>query len=162
MQMHANLGVYMRQRYVGAGRLVPAYNYTQTVVRSTDVDRTLQSALSQLLTWFPASPAVFASIAPAWQPVPVHTVPVNLDSILRPFDDGSCPRFMQLKATHPARQAWLDKLAEICPPDACTVRGLPHKYAAHHGPVDSTGLLATPNRQWAWRRGARTTPTLPS
>ncbi len=119
--MHANLGQYMSNRYVGAGKLVPGYHHTQTLVRSTDVDRTLQSALSQLLTWFPGDPFASHNVS-LWQPIPVHTKPVPIDFIMRPFDEGTCPRYRKLVTDHYEQPYWKAKLAEICPPNACTVR----------------------------------------
>jgi hypothetical protein len=137
MLMHANVGQYMRARYVGPSKLLAAgYHRNETVVRSTDVDRTLQSALSQLLTWFPAAPAVFpgGDAASSWQPVPVHTVPTSIDFELRPFDDGSCPRYTALAAAHASTPAYQAKLAEVVPAEACAGVGLP-------APCNNTAFL---------------------
>jgi hypothetical protein len=51
------------------------------------------SGASQLATWFPttdASPMPSANLM--WRPIPIHTVPTELDSILRPFDEGKVPQ----------------------------------------------------------------------
>jgi lysosomal acid phosphatase len=44
-----HLGVYMRSRYITKHKLLgPRYHHTQINIRSTDYDRTLQSAEAQL------------------------------------------------------------------------------------------------------------------
>uniref|UniRef100_A0A452TZ89 acid phosphatase n=1 Tax=Ursus maritimus TaxID=29073 RepID=A0A452TZ89_URSMA len=65
----------------------------QVYVRSTDFDRTLESAQANLAGLFPeAAPGRSEA---AWRPIPVHTVPVTEDKLLR-FPMRSCPRYHEL------------------------------------------------------------------
>ncbi|KFO26174.1 Testicular acid phosphatase [Fukomys damarensis] len=66
---------------------------THVYIRSTDFDRTLESAQAILAGLFPeASPR---SSETDWRPIPVHTVPVAEDKLLR-FPMRSCPRYQEL------------------------------------------------------------------
>lgn len=51
-------------------------------VRSTDVDRTLMSAESNLAGFYPPQGKDVWSEDIAWQPIPVHTMPEKLDEVL--------------------------------------------------------------------------------
>jgi len=94
MQQQYELGKYLRQRYI-EGRpyrfLDGMYNRRQVVVRSTDFDRTLMSAYSNLAGFFPPNGSQVWSKDIAWQPIPVHTVPVKTDYLLS--TDVPCPRY---------------------------------------------------------------------
>lgn len=60
------------------GPLPPPHS-TQVYIRSTDFDRTLESAQANLAGLFPeASPGRSEA---TWQPIPVHTVPVTEDKV---------------------------------------------------------------------------------
>jgi lysosomal acid phosphatase len=52
------------------------------LVRSTDVDRTLMSALSDLSGFYPPDNQDMWNADLMWQPIPVHTIPEKLDSLL--------------------------------------------------------------------------------
>ncbi|XP_029424444.1 lysosomal acid phosphatase isoform X2 [Nannospalax galili] len=69
---------------------------TKIYVRSTDFDRTLMSAEANLAGLFP--PNEMQSFNPniSWQPIPVHTVPITEDRLLK-FPLGPCPRYEQLQ-----------------------------------------------------------------
>nr|CAD7260517.1 unnamed protein product [Timema shepardi] len=75
-QMHFELGSFFRQRY---SSLLPLeYNVNDTYIRSTDVDRTLMSAQSNLAGLYPAldeetTDKIF------WQDIPIHTVDEDND-----------------------------------------------------------------------------------
>ena len=75
-QQH-HLGGVIRRRYNSL--LSPNYTRSEIVVRSTDVDRTLMSAQSNLVGLYPVSdpPAGTVPI----QPIPIHTVPINIDFV---------------------------------------------------------------------------------
>ncbi|XP_055309631.1 prostatic acid phosphatase-like [Sitodiplosis mosellana] len=86
------LGQFFRRRY---GELLGnKYSPNKVYVRSSDVDRTLMSALACLAALFePTDDEIWhKSINPIkWQPIPVHTVPIKLDYALWGPED--CPKF---------------------------------------------------------------------
>nr|CAD7443698.1 unnamed protein product [Timema bartmani] len=87
-QMHYELGSFYRQRY---SSLLPLeYNVNDTYIRSTDVDRTLMSAQSNLAGLYPAldeetTDKIF------WQDIPIHTVDEDNDQLLQ--SSYSCSRY---------------------------------------------------------------------
>jgi hypothetical protein len=98
MNMGFNLGKTLRQRYVESFNLISG-NYTRKsiLVRSTDFDRTLQTAQSVMTGLFPpgtgprqanGSPGLTPSYL---QPVPEHTVPQVDDSLLLAYSSATCP-----------------------------------------------------------------------
>lgn len=73
------LGKWLRNRY--RGFLPEKYNRNDIYIRSTDVDRTLMSAYCTLAGLYePHKNNWHRGIK--WQPIPVHTVPENLDPVL--------------------------------------------------------------------------------
>jgi len=91
MQYH--LGQYLRTRY--AGFLPEIYDEHDIYVRASDVDRTMMSALSNLAGLYPPKgPQVWNPNLP-WQPIPVHTVPLEQDNIIG--SHFTCPKYAQLK-----------------------------------------------------------------
>ncbi|XP_006902611.1 PREDICTED: prostatic acid phosphatase-like [Elephantulus edwardii] len=93
IEQHYELGEYMRRRYENF--LNESYKHEQVYIRSTDVDRTLMSALANLAALFPPKGPSVWNPSLAWQPVPVHTVPLSEDGLLyMPFKQ--CPRFQEL------------------------------------------------------------------
>jgi acid phosphatase len=96
----ASLGGQIRQRYGSDGLLKGGfpkdYDRSHVYVRSTQYDRTLQSAMSLLQGVFPpgtgmhlpdTSPALAAGVAVP----PVHTVELKQDLMLRAFNSDTCP-----------------------------------------------------------------------
>lgn len=86
---HYELGKWLRTRY---GDLIGThYDKNRFYIQSTNVDRTLMSAESNLAgMWTPTGDDVWNAPMP-WQPIPVHTLPEEMDEILsakRP-----CPAF---------------------------------------------------------------------
>ncbi|XP_031638865.1 testicular acid phosphatase homolog, partial [Contarinia nasturtii] len=88
-RQHFKLGQYFRRRYHKL--LGDKYSPKRVYVRSTDKDRTLMSALANLAGLFPPHAEEKWNEDIAWQPIPVHTIPLNLDYVLRGPDD--CPRY---------------------------------------------------------------------
>jgi lysosomal acid phosphatase len=89
---HFKLGQWFRQRYDGF--LSSDYDEKEIYVRSTDVDRTLMSAQSNLAGLYPPHGYMKWNKDLAWQPIPVHTVPLNEDALLS--SHAYCPRFDRL------------------------------------------------------------------
>jgi len=92
-ERHFNLGRWIRNRYDGF--LGADYDENEIYVRSTDVDRTLMSAQSNLAGLYPPNPDQRWNPDLDWQPIPVHTVPQSEDSLLS--SHAECPRFEQLQ-----------------------------------------------------------------
>jgi len=91
-RMHYHLGQWLRKRY--SHLLGPDYSETEVLVRSTDIDRTLMSAQANMAGMFPPTKAMRWLDSFPWQPVPVHTLPLNQDSVLG--EKADCPRAEQL------------------------------------------------------------------
>ncbi|XP_063241774.1 prostatic acid phosphatase-like [Bacillus rossius redtenbacheri] len=80
-EQHYRLGSYLRQRY---SDLLPlTYNYNDTHIRSTDVDRTLASALCNLAGLYPPSNKSRVWPHVAFQAIPVHTETQDHDHLLQ-------------------------------------------------------------------------------
>ncbi|XP_050314999.1 prostatic acid phosphatase [Anthonomus grandis grandis] len=77
---HYHLGQWFRQRY--SDFLPRIYSEKDIYVRSTDVDRTLMSAESNLAGLFPpVDTDVWLGGFP-WQPIPIHSIPETMDAVL--------------------------------------------------------------------------------
>ncbi|XP_031616331.1 lysosomal acid phosphatase-like [Contarinia nasturtii] len=83
------LGQYFRRRYHKL--LGDKYSPKRVYVHSTDKDRILMSALANLAGLFPPHAEEKWHDDIAWQPIPVHTIPLNLDYAMR--GPGDCPRY---------------------------------------------------------------------
>ncbi|XP_022363184.1 lysosomal acid phosphatase isoform X2 [Enhydra lutris kenyoni] len=94
MRQHWELGQALRQRYQGF--LNTSYHRQEVYVRSTDFDRTLMSAEANLAGLFPPNGMQRFNPNISWQPIPVHTVPIAEDRLLK-FPLGPCPRYEQLQ-----------------------------------------------------------------
>lgn len=111
MMQHYELGKQLRERWITNGNLVSAsYDRREVSVRSTDVDRTLMSAQSQLAGFYgggghPAWPL-------AWRPVPVHTVSLEDEWLMRPYSEGVCPEYGVLHDEWTASDEYRAKAAE--------------------------------------------------
>lgn len=90
MEQHFELGKWLRTRY-GNELLSDHYSKDTIYVQSTDVDRTLMSALCNLAGLFsPAANERFNENL-LWQPIPVHTMPESMDKVLSA--KKSCPAY---------------------------------------------------------------------
>ncbi|KAM9088371.1 prostatic acid phosphatase isoform 4-T4 [Megaptera novaeangliae] len=83
MEQHYELGQYIRKRYEKF--LNKSYRHEQVYVRSTDIDRTLMSAMTNLAALFPPEGISVWNPNLPWQPIPVHTVPVSEDRRVHNF-----------------------------------------------------------------------------
>jgi hypothetical protein len=94
MEQHYELGEFFRDRY--GQFLGTKYDAKQLYVRSTDIDRTLQSAYCNLAGLFPPEPDQVWNPNLLWQPIPVHTEPDANDTLLEMF--SYCPQYDVLDA----------------------------------------------------------------
>ncbi|CAF3532966.1 unnamed protein product [Rotaria sp. Silwood1] len=96
-----SLGQYIRERY--SSLINSTYVASEITVRSSDYDRTLMSAYSNLVGLYPSSKnfqlpenMVQSNVWPEtlpWQPIPVHTIPKPMDHLLTV---SSCDRYGDL------------------------------------------------------------------
>ncbi|XP_005987003.1 lysosomal acid phosphatase [Latimeria chalumnae] len=90
MWQHYELGEMLKQRYNEL--LNASYERRQIYIRSTDADRTLMSAEANLAGMFPAEGVQVFKPNFTWQPIPVHTVPLSEERLLR-FPIMECKRY---------------------------------------------------------------------
>uniref|UniRef100_A0A7N5K906 acid phosphatase n=1 Tax=Ailuropoda melanoleuca TaxID=9646 RepID=A0A7N5K906_AILME len=77
MEQHYELGQYIRKRY--RNFLNESYKHEQVYIQSTDVDRTLMSAMTNLAGLFPPEGISVWNPSLLWQPIPVHTLSLSED-----------------------------------------------------------------------------------
>ena len=78
MEQQHRLGAYLRTRY--GSLLNSTYLASEIRVRSTDYDRTLMSAQSNLVGLYPVKSNSDNGQVPI-QPIPIHTVPITEDFV---------------------------------------------------------------------------------
>lgn len=121
---HFEIGTRLRARYVDTGFLSSSYSVDEVHVRSTDVDRTLVSAISQMTGLYPPGTAPNfdvrvkfgkdplheneGGLPHLFQPIPVHTV--REEKILIP--GANCPRHKQIMAERYNSDEFMRKTAE--------------------------------------------------
>lgn len=82
------LGKYFRRRY---GKILgKEYSQDKVYILSTDHDRAIMSAQANLAGLYESTDVE------KWQPIPVHTLPEEMDNILRPRYGDRCPRYDEL------------------------------------------------------------------
>lgn len=91
-EQHFKLGQLLKNRLKHF--LTDGYEPNQVLVNSTNKDRTLMSASSNLAGLFPPEGNEVWNKQLAWQAIPVHTKPKQIDYILD--TDSTCPRWSQL------------------------------------------------------------------
>uniref|UniRef100_A0A8B9LYV8 acid phosphatase n=1 Tax=Accipiter nisus TaxID=211598 RepID=A0A8B9LYV8_9AVES len=77
IQQQYELGQYMRRRY--SYILSVVYKQCEIYVQSTDCDHTLMSAQASLAGLYPPTQGQIWNPRILWQPIPVHTVPLDLE-----------------------------------------------------------------------------------
>ncbi|KRY86756.1 Lysosomal acid phosphatase [Trichinella pseudospiralis] len=87
------LGRFLRHRYENF--LPKNYSSHEIFIRSTDVNRTLMSALANLAALFEPTSDDMWNKNLSWQPIPVHTVPRDLDNVLNL--EAKCPAAEKLQ-----------------------------------------------------------------
>ncbi|OMJ83668.1 hypothetical protein SteCoe_15335 [Stentor coeruleus] len=119
-RQHFLLGAEIRTRYINEPVFINSYNSSRVYVQSTDVNRTIMSAESQLMGIYPQGPSIqsnmqqkaipplnisqsfinqtieilgTAALPLYYQPVPVHVVGNNYDSLLLGYSPYVCPYF---------------------------------------------------------------------
>eukprot|EP00099_Drosophila_melanogaster_P015999 NP_524917.1 acid phosphatase 1, isoform A [Drosophila melanogaster] len=88
-QEHYDLGKWLRNRY--SNLLPPIYSNENIYVQSTDVDRTLMSAQSNLAGLYEPQGEDIWNTDINWQPIPIHTSPEREDPILAA--KAPCPAY---------------------------------------------------------------------
>lgn len=84
-QMHYDFGRYLRERY--SGYLSPAYSQKEIFVQSSDADRAIMSAMSNMAGLWPTNSqdprSEWSTGTPKvnWQPIPIHTIPKKYDNV---------------------------------------------------------------------------------
>lgn len=78
-QQHYELGKWLRKRY--SSLLSTRFDTEEIYIQSTDVDRTLMSAQSNLAGLYePVGEDVWNDQI-KWQPIPIHTIPEKSDAV---------------------------------------------------------------------------------
>ncbi|XP_037885224.1 prostatic acid phosphatase isoform X2 [Glossina fuscipes] len=88
-QQQYDLGRWLRKRYNKL--LSEIYSEDEIFVRSTDVDRTLMSSLCNLAGLYQPEASDIWNPDVNWQPIPVHTMPEYMDSVLA--GKAACPAY---------------------------------------------------------------------
>ncbi|KAI6183198.1 Acid phosphatase 2, lysosomal, isoform CRA-b [Aphelenchoides bicaudatus] len=96
-QQHVKLGQKLRQLY--GGIFSPEYNSREIYVRSSDVNRTILSAMANMVGFFGEVQNGDLAKLDGWpknyQPVPIHTVPEKTD-LMRALLHKDCARYDEL------------------------------------------------------------------
>ena len=84
MHQEYDVGSRLRQQYINQYHLLPDHYQANTMyIRSSEMDRTMMSAESLLLGLYPIGTGPLEG----FQPIPIHIVPAEIDTLLRPDYD---------------------------------------------------------------------------
>ncbi|XP_060570173.1 prostatic acid phosphatase-like [Ruditapes philippinarum] len=111
MQQELELGEFLMREYVDTGFLSSEYSQSEVYVRSTSYERALMSAYSVLSGLFP--PGQNDSVWNHnlnWKPIPVHTVPLEEDYLLRM--NLSCPVYNTARNNDPQRKLFMQQIMD--------------------------------------------------
>lgn len=96
MRQEYALGKFLKRRYVKGYKLLNSTFINREIyIRSSDLDRCLMSAQTQLNGLYPPRGHQIWRDNLDWQPIGIHVVPKDEDYLLRPFE-YNCPRFFKL------------------------------------------------------------------
>ncbi|XP_065317570.1 prostatic acid phosphatase-like isoform X2 [Gordionus sp. m RMFG-2023] len=100
IQQEYILGTLIKNRYTNNSQFLnTSYKSEEIIIRSTDVDRTLMSAQSVLTGLYPPNNSYEEQQVWKpdlnWQPIPVHTIPLNSDYLLNA--GAACPLFKTME-----------------------------------------------------------------
>ncbi|XP_078359951.1 prostatic acid phosphatase-like [Oculina patagonica] len=112
MEQEYELGQFFKDRYVKEYKLLNStYLFKEIYVRSSDKDRCIMSAQTQLNGLYPPQEKQIWRDSLDWQPIGVHVVPRKEDYLLRPYD-YNCPRLSELVEKSKQDQDYLDMLKQ--------------------------------------------------
>ena len=106
MQQQYALGEFFKQRY-SPDLFSSNYTRNQVQVFSTNFDRTIMSALSQLAGIFPPSGDQIFEPSLAWQPIPVHVMYERNNNILR-GTDVYCPEYKKILLNYENTEEYIE------------------------------------------------------
>ncbi|EGD74019.1 hypothetical protein PTSG_05716 [Salpingoeca rosetta] len=113
-EMHFHLGRFFQQHYKDA---ISTYHPSTVRVRSTDYERTLESAQALMSGWFCDEDTTNASPTCLCRTFPIHTVPVEDDNLLLGSSRDHCEHLQYLyRELDPV---FADKAAEPVPDALC-------------------------------------------
>lgn len=107
MEQHYDFGKYLRKRYQNF--LPEDYKFNDTLVRSTDNDRTILSAVAQLRGLYPKTYASKGAY-PFTDLIPIHTVPKTYDQVMKM--SSPCPVYKKLWLEMKKSSLWAKYEAE--------------------------------------------------
>eukprot|EP00111_Clytia_hemisphaerica_P016516 TCONS_00048968-protein len=113
MKMEYDLGKFLKARYVDTKFVSQHYLHTQVTIRSSGVDRCLQSAEAQLAALYPPSDWQIwgdDELGKLWQPIPIQTVPGDEDPVLRPENTKNCPGYDDLMEEMQKDEAYQERI----------------------------------------------------
>lgn len=96
MQLEFEIGEFLKERYVQTKFINQSYLHREVTIRSSGVDRCLQSAETQLAGLYPPQGWQIWNPKLLWQPIPIQTVPEDEDPLLRPENTKNCPEYDRL------------------------------------------------------------------
>lgn len=157
MQQEYVLGAKLRNRYITEAHLLPEnYRHDTIYVRSTDVERTLMSAEAFLMGLYPEGTGPHTrdtgspGLPEAYQPIPIHTAPVQMDNVILGNVDTETKRYLydkyvystpewiaQEKSLKPSFERWT-KLTGIRIKNLSDVESLGdtlYIHGVHHAPI---------------------------
>ena len=126
------LGQYTKQQYVDSGFLLPYYSNEQMYIRAVGEDRTLQSAVAWGQALYPAGHAPVGYKADVPSPLPVYTLPDELDTLLENRKAGCHGRLKQ------DVEDWDDNEESVCADSTA------------HCCCSWSGCAVEPHRRRAW------------